>query len=296
MIFHNYKKTLAIAGIIVLFPTIFFFAPKKAEAIVPVSDAGATAALIAIKGSAAATAVAGGSMVKKEYILDSIAYAIAGQVLHALTQSTVNWIRSGFQGNPLFITDFEGFLKDQADQATGVFMKEFLSPEIYNAICSPWRQSLQIALLRKYTFADRMRCTLNTVIKNAEDFARDVHDGDWDNWIRVTGNPQNNPYGSFIIASDQLAAIQAAATERAKTESIFNLGFKGLKQCTEYGYNDWTGEKFCMKETTVSPGKWISDTLQSSTGVDFQRLGMADELNEIFSALISQLLTGILKR
>ena len=63
----------------------------------------------------------------------------------------------------------------------------------------------------------------------------------------------------------------------------------------EYSYDDWTGTKTCIKWTTTSPGKWVSDTLTQATGVDMQRLAVADEINEILSALISQLLTGILK-
>ena len=62
-----------------------------------------------------------------------------------------------------------------------------------------------------------------------------------------------------------------------------------------YQNNEWTGEKTCISWTTTSPGKWVSDTLSQATGIDMQRLAMADELNEILSALISQLLTGILQ-
>jgi hypothetical protein len=301
MNFHKNKKNLAVVGaMIILFSASFLMVPKKAEAIVPVVDAKAVALLVDIAAATDDTAVNTGivaeSYREKEYVLDTIAYAIAKQILHALSQSIVNWIKSGFQGNPLFITNFEDFMRDQADQATGLFMKEFLSPEVYNAICSPWRIQLEIALKRTYTYSERMACTLSSVIKNAEDFSRQVHEGDWDTWINVTSNPQNNPFGALILSSDQLSALIAAATGNAKTESIFNAGFLGMKECVEQVDNIWTGETTCVKYDTVSPGTWVSDTLSNATGVDFQSLAMADELDEIISALITQLLTGILER
>jgi hypothetical protein len=290
MVFRDYKKILAAIGIMMMvFSVIFLFTPQKAQAVVPVMD-------IPTETATAATAGATASLVNKDFVLDTIAYAIAKQVLHALSQSIVDWIRGGFEGNPLFITNFEDFMRDQADQATGVFMKEFLSPEIYNAICSPWRIQLEIALRRTYTYGERMACTLNTVIKNAEDFSRQVHEGDWDTWITVTSNPQNNPFGALILSSDQLAAVIAAATGNARTESIFNAGFLGMKECVQYVDNIWTGEATCVKYETVSPGKWVSDQLSTATGIDFQTLALADELDEIISALIEQLLTGILRR
>ncbi len=304
MFFRDYKKTLAVIGImVILFPSLFLLAPKKAQAIVPVFDA-------AVAASTAATAVSTGiiakSYVAKEYILDTVAYGIAGAVLQAITQSIVNWIRNGFQGQPGFITDFQGYLTDAADQATGAFMKEFLSPEVYNAICSPWRLQLQIALSRRYRYADRMRCTLSTVLNNATNFGRALEQGDWYDFANVTLNDANNPFGAFILTSDQLSLMRMTAQENARTESIFNQGFLSQKKCVEtacemQGTNYETGEEYCISEKciryeTTSPGKWVSDTLSEATGIDMQRLAMADEINEIIAALISQLLTGILRR
>lgn len=299
MSFYNYKKILIALGIMaILFPSILFFAPKKAQAVVPVLDA-------PVGASTAATAGSTGALVKKDYILDTVAYAAAGVALRAVTDSIVTWIRSGFQGNPLFITDFQGYLADAADQATGQFMKEFLSPEVYNAICSPFRLQLRLALSRRYTYADRMRCTLSTVLNNDTNFGSTLKQGDWYDFANVTLNDANNPFGSFILTSDQLSLMQMKAQENARTESIFNQGFLSMKKCVETRCEMWgedaSGDRYCVSEKCIrhentSPGKWVSDTLSQATGIDMQRLAVADEINEILVALISQLLTGILQR
>ncbi len=291
MAFYNYKKIFAGLGIMaILLPVIFLSAPKKAEAIVPVIDA----ANLAVN-TAAATSLA--TLVTKEFSLDSIAYLAAKVVLRSLTTSVVNWIKSGFQGNPLFIQDLEANLADAADQATGAFMKEFLSPEVYNAICTPFRAQLVLALKSSNTYAERMRCTLNTVVNNVDNFFNNFRQGGWRGWISMTASPQNNPYGALLTSLDELKSRQLNAKSNAQTESIFNKGFLSMKKCTEYYDNQWTGEYKCTKYENTSPGAWVSDQLSSATGIDFKELALADELNEIIAALASyltsQLMSGI---
>ena len=170
MIFRNYQKTFAIIGIIAIMIPVFFLAkPQKANAIVPVIDAAAIAAveaaaaaqIAAIEAAQAAQEISdwdlfgpsavpmsagddlrqlrmkdvGVGIGPASFSWDALAYAIAGTVLKSITNSIVKWIKSGFQGQPGFIQDPEAFFADAADQATGRFMKEFLSPEVYNAIC-----------------------------------------------------------------------------------------------------------------------------------------------------------------
>ncbi len=306
----NYKKTLALIGIVaILLPGILLSFPQKAQAVVPVTVVTDPATIGTLTSSLStlgniyntASSIFNSifSLEKKEYILDPIAYAIAGTVLKSITNSIIRWINNGFQGGPGFITDSEAFFADAADQATGRFMKEFLSPAVYNAICSPFRVDLLLALklYQTNTYAQRMRCTLSTVLRNAQNgvqFGIALRNGNWGDWMSATLNFQNNPAGALLASLDELDSRQANARYTANTESIFNQGFLSMKACAEYYADEWTGENICVRYQTTSPGKWISDTLSEATGIDMQRLAVADEINEILSALINQLiLTGI---
>jgi len=296
MFLKDYKKTLVAIGITaILLPVLFLARPKKAEAVVPVLDA-------AVAKSTAATAVSTGSLVTKEFALDTVAYTIAKTILRALTQSVVSWIQSGFEGQPGFISNFEDFLKDAGDQATNQFLKEFLNPEVYNSICSPFRSQLRIAIQGAQYYGgygQQMSCTLSSAIQNTTDFSNSLREGGengWKNWLSVSLNPQNDPHMALLMTLDELSSRKTAAQGNAQTESIFNQGFLGLKKCAEYYDNQWTGEFKCTKYETISPGKWVSDTLSEATGIDFQQLALADEINEIIAALINQLLTGILQK
>ncbi len=160
MIFRNYQKTFAIIGIVaIMIPAFFLAMPRKANATVPVIDAAAIAVLemmevelAAIEVSTDIIATETTSLVTKEYTLDLIAYTVAGVALRAVTDSIVEWINNGFEGNPGFITDFDQYLQDALDQATGKFFKEFLSTEMQSLICSPFRAQLNLGLKTKNSF------------------------------------------------------------------------------------------------------------------------------------------------
>ena len=68
------------------------------------------------------TAVSTAGLLNKE-LLDGIGWAIAKQIMSQMTQSLVNWINSGFQGSPAFITDLNGFLLDALDTAAGEYIR-----------------------------------------------------------------------------------------------------------------------------------------------------------------------------
>jgi hypothetical protein len=67
------------------------------------------ASAIATRISAATTAFGVNSLFIKETVADGIAWAVAKLVVREMTTSIVNWINSGFKGNPAFVTDLGGF-------------------------------------------------------------------------------------------------------------------------------------------------------------------------------------------
>jgi len=93
-----------------------------------------------------------------------IAWQMAHVVLHQLTTSVVNWINTGFQGSPSFVSNPETFFVDAADQATGVFIAN--TGPLAQYLCSPFSLDirLSLALGQSQNYNQRYRCTLSTVI------------------------------------------------------------------------------------------------------------------------------------
>jgi hypothetical protein len=286
---NKYQKLLAAAGmLIILAPGLFAFSPKKAEASFGRMGASMTSASLPTVPTSDAP------QLLKVGWLDQIAYMLIKAVLRQLTTSIVNWIKTGFNGQPTFITDFGGFMKNSADEATGVFMANVLNPGFYQMICSPFRLQLMLSLpfYRYY----KPQCTLNTILsvqgQSFESFSKSFRNGGWSAWISMTQNSNNNYYGAFFNTWDAYLAKLAAAQNKSQTEATYGKGFIGIKKCASYnssGPDD--PNPVCSKWVTQSPGAWVEDQLAAVTTSDIRTMELANNFNEIISALISTLLT-----
>ena len=242
-------------------------------------------------GANVTTAGAQVSIMAKENLLDGIGWAIAKQMVSSMTQSLLNWINSGFQGSPAFITDLNGFLLDALDTAAGEYIK---SLGFYGEfICSPFRLDVQAALSINYAAArsgmpsgpSEPSCKLSDIGNNIEDFMNGSMT-DWGQWLTITSNPQNTPFGAYLEAEAKLnIKLRNEAGQEIEIAS-WSDGFLSKRVC-EMIEGQAAGQGTNCRITT--PGKVISEalTFQLSTGA--RTLIEADEINEIIGALINQL-------
>lgn len=223
----------------------------------------------------------------KENLLDGIGWAIAKQVVNSMTASLINWINSGFQGSPTFITDLDTFLLDALDSVAGTYIKSLGG--IGEFICSPFKLDIQAALSINYGISRSgmpsgpSACTLTGIGNNIEDFLEGSMSG-WDQWFEVTANPQNTPYGAYLEAEAKLNARLVNEAGQEIELASWGDGFLSNKICE--AVEGSSGGEHCIIST---PGKVISEalTFQLSTGP--RALIEADEINEIIGALMNQL-------
>jgi hypothetical protein len=240
-------------------------------------------------GNTSATALATGGMFAKENLLDGIAWAIAKQMVSNITRSLINWINSGFQGSPAFVTDLDQMLLDALDQVAGEYISSL--GEFGEFICSPFRLDVQAALSVNYAQArsgtpsgpSENMCTLTGIGSNIENFLSGTVDS-WDQWLTVTSNPQNTPYGAYLEAEAKLNAKLVNEAGKEIELASWGDGFLSKKVCQAI---EGTSREDC-KITT--PGQVVSEalTFQLSTGP--RSLVEADEINELVGALINQLI------
>lgn len=243
------------------------------------------------------TAVSTAGLLNKE-LLDGIAWAVAKQIMSQMTQSLVNWINSGFQGSPAFITDLNGFLLDALDTAAGEYIRSLGG--LGEFICSPFRLDVQAALSINYQQArsgmpsgpDAPACRLSDIENNIEDFLSGVSDGGWEEWLQISSNPQNTPYGAYLEAEAKLdIRLKNAAGQELEIAS-WSDGFLSKRVC-EAIEGKPSGKGANCKITT--PGKVISEALTFQLSTGQRTLIEADEINEIIGALISQLTLQAMK-
>ena len=225
--------------------------------------------------------------------VNSIAIKMARKTLEDMTGKFVNLIRTGGQGGgPLFVTNWQDFLLDSADQASGVFLKELNLTQL----CEPFAPRLRLVLSRgRQSLNERYRCTISTVIGNVQGFFNDFNNGGWQRWVEFTIAP-NNPYTTFLDLQAEKERREAAASGASFNEAQAGSGFLNMKECEEIaidgdiGYGDPETKTVCE---TVSPGKWLERRLSEFTDSDITQLNLGDDVDEILLESFNQILTTL---
>ncbi|HEY0964409.1 MAG TPA: hypothetical protein VGE31_01295 [Candidatus Paceibacterota bacterium] len=225
----------------------------------------------------------------KEFVLDGIAWAIAKAIVSSMLSSLINWINSGFQGRPAFLTDLGDFLLEAADRGIGEYINSLGG--IGSMICSPFQLDIQIALSLQYATAREGRptgeCTLSGIVNNIEDFyAGTFTETSWDDWFTITSRPEKyTELGQLFEAEAGLQRRIISDQYKAETEVKLGSGFLSGKICRAIEGSSGPTEK-C---TITKPGKYVQEALSFQTDSGRQSLIQADEFNELIAALLGQL-------
>ena len=214
-------------------------------------------------------------------IANKIAWGIAKMLVQKLTDQIVMLIRTGGQGGgALFVQDWNGFLLDAADQASGVFIKELNLTQL----CEPFAPRLRLIFAGgRRSFQDRYRCTVSTIMGNIQGFFNDFNNGGWQRWIELT-QVQNNPYGQYLGLLEEKEKREALGVQKSFNEAMSANGFLGIKECGPTVQNEPGDNPIGEVCKIVSPGKWLEERLIESTNSDIKQLNLADSFNEIILA------------
>ena len=207
MSFLNTKnRTKKLCGIMIFIITFLFISPQKGMAqYIDISQAA------------------------KEYGLDSLASILAKNILKRITAQTVNWINSGFQGNPAYVTDPGQFFLGIADTEAS----RLLSTSGLSNLCGPFRAQVRLALVKNYlaeTDNQYYSCSLGTLEQNYNSFINDFSQGGWDGWFSVTQNNQNNPYGTYLDTKNQLSVNIGTQKEKYQKQLDQGGGFLSFEK------------------------------------------------------------------
>ena len=209
----------------------------------------------------------------KENAIDTIAFTAAKMAAQQLVTNMVDWIGSGFDGNPSFVTNRSELFRSISDE---IFI-DVLTNDIQDAYTNaPFKNALVSNLATDYSNRNSLpEYTLDQVVEDDEAFlAGDFSKGGWDGWFALTQNPGNNYYGAQNAAKSKIDAETGEAIENQKAELAENQGFLSLK--------DDSGN-------VITPGSVISEQLNFNLGSGLRQLENADELGEIVTASLNAL-------
>jgi hypothetical protein len=225
-----------------------------------------------------------------EQCLNGIAYAVAKSLLQQVSNKTLNWINTGFNGNPLYVRDVSSYMKSIRDEQLQKYIQYVPSsnPIFGNAIRS--------AITKQVTGKDDglLKKVMNTPEGIAyENFQDDFTKGGWDFLL----NQNNNPIGALFNAADELSGSIAEQQENTRDELQRNSGFLDMKRCAEYANDgrvqNGNSAPVCLRYETVTPGSIIAEQAISITNSPIRQLEYADSLNEVLGSFFDQLLNRL---
>ncbi|HYD93035.1 MAG TPA: hypothetical protein VEB18_01085 [Candidatus Paceibacterota bacterium] len=245
----------------------------------------------------------------KEFVLDPLARMAAQRAIESVAKTTINWMNSGFDGSPAFVTNLRRDLQLLADQVADDFLGE-LGAE--GAITSPFRDRLIDSIRDSYrrrtaqnSFFINNRFTLDETAIDAEAFLTQGFGQDRGGlraWVAAWGDSQNNFFGAFRTTESELGRRVGSAEDSRRTQLDWSRGL--FSPCSEPeepatgGAAEGEGET----ELTQSPpggsadcetttlGSIAIDRLTEVTGADIESLISADELDEVLVGLLTQLM------
>ena len=236
---------------------------------------------------------------------DSMAYCIVNTMIIYIADSTIQWINTGFEGNPAFLNNPDQFFEDLANQEKVAFLQG-LAYGVNSSICGVFKNSVVSAILSRYgknqqnMYAQGYQnggygygqggpissCPFdqNPGKLNAFMTGGFNQGGGWDTWFQVTQNPMSNPYDTYFTANDRMNAQVEAVQISQNRELTWNNGYLSFRKCEN-------GEKDKSKCPITTPGTVIQNQLNSTLNLGKNRLVLADKFDQVVTAVVDQLIT-----
>jgi hypothetical protein len=209
-----------------------------------------------------------------DQILQCVTKALATIAIQEITAQTVNWINSGFSGQPAFVQNYQQFFSSVADQAAG----QVIQGSDLSFLCSPFQLQVRIAIAQSYASRNSAAtCSLSGIVGNIQQFANgDFSQGGWPGLISFTTMPTNNPYGAYMYGQVDLQKAVNTAVLYNTQELSNGQGFLSIK--------DKNGN-------IIDPGTALVGSLNAILNVNLNQFGLATSIDQILNALTNQLIT-----
>lgn len=178
-------------------------------------------------------------------VLEQVLMYVARKLLDKMTQSTINWINSGFEGKPLFIENPESFFRDIAKEQ----LRGFVDTIGYNNVSFPFGKSYALGLIdqAKGTFEQNATYSLSKMQLDSAEFENRKNNfsaGGWEGFLLNTQLPQNNFIGFGFLADEELENRLNSPTSpitKVKDTVEQGMGFLSPQACKSNP--NWSAKK-----------------------------------------------------
>jgi len=229
-----------------------------------------------------------GTIFTKEWLLDNLVKVAVRSAVELMVRDIAYWARTGFRGNqPFAVANWANYLRMAVDIGSARFIEIFELTEL----CLPFKDVLgrRLGLTGLYNYQPYQyyaACTIGTIVENVEEFFENpsISTYGWGAWTALS-LPQNNIYGSFILATEKRAELESESREAKKTEATISGGYQNFTKCME-SVTVQEGIAICIDEMLRTTGTEVHDLLEEATRSNLEWLISADEIGELFVAFI----------
>lgn len=232
--------------------------------------------------------------------LNGIAWQVAKTAIQSMTRSIVNWVNSGYNGSPAFSQNLNRDLRQLGDAVASdflaratqaVFTSPYIAPIAKDAVTAYYLSTSGDLL------AERLRYTLLDYTQDSVAYMRgDFSQGGLSAWHALTYTCGNDPACVRFTTQDQLLRELNAESQKFLADFNNGRGFLSWQgECLETApVTDLSDEKKCISYDVVTPGSVVEETLVEQLGSPVRQLELADSINEIVGAVVTQMVGQVL--
>ena len=222
-------------------------------------------------------------MTARECALEVISSKLQQNAMNDITQSTMNWVNSGFDGRPAYVTNPFSVLRTTKEQVVDsvIFGDHlyYIDPDqeldLKFAINQHFFGRQQVGELSYRPKLDR-EITLN------EQGTRELFS--WSNILENNLNPHNNIMFNYFNLIDDIGNVIQTRSSVIEGEIRQSDGFLSVRHC-EPGW-EWDGSPESAKRCKITtPGNIISEKVSRVVNSDIDRVLFADDTDELMLAL-----------
>jgi hypothetical protein len=236
---------------------------------------------------------------------DAIGYCIGNGLLTYITNSVVAWINTGFNGSPAFISNPQQYFKGIADIEAGTFINTLAKDTTGLNICQPFNINVGTSILNGYAPQNPLTCSLeqlkanlsnpnnyHVTVSGAGGYSNFNNQQSLNTFYGISQNPQNNAYGAYLGAQQQLAATIAQQQNTANINLTWGNGFQSVQNCppsqtTQTNAGTTTTKQPC---NTTTPGNVIASQLDDTLHLGNERVVLANSFDQVINALVGTLI------
>lgn len=219
-----FKKRIAILFIMLIVMPSLLFVPTRAHAIWGIIDTSIDFPAIAIAIKNFATEAIKWAKENWQKLMRDV---IAKRIIDYMVDETIKWVQGG--GEPSFISDWDGFIKDAEEMAFDSVIKELELTDL----CQPFASQLRIALIPQQRFAkEPVTCTIDDVVANVQDFYNNFQNGGWLAYGEAI-KPENNLYMQLVMQSDKIKLESAFNQTKSQQQAATGQGFLSVSKCVQ---------------------------------------------------------------